>query len=124
MSVKKNDPDAPKIVIDSKRVTKGKEFDIAVRIENNPGFAYLELTPVYSPELSLVSVSNGSMISDFTQGKQYVWVADEDVHDDGVLLTYTFSVTDEISLGEYSVDFIVRMCANYDEQPIGFSTVA
>ena len=124
VSVKNNDPNAPKIVIDSKRVTRGKEFDIAVRIENNPGFAYLELTPVYSPELTLVSVSNGSMISDFTQGKQYVWVADEDVHDDGVLLTYTFSVTDEISTGEYSVDFKVRMCANYEEQHIGFSTVA
>ncbi len=123
ISVKKYDPNAAQIVIDSKKVTKGKECTVSVKIKNNPGFSYLELTPVYSSELTLVSVTNGTLISDFTQGKQYLWVADEDVSEDGTLMTFTFAVADDVEAGEYSVDFKIRMCANYDEKHVSINTV-
>ena len=117
------DENAPQIVLESKKVTKGKEFTVTVTVKNNPRFAYLELTPTYSSELTLVGVENGELISDFSQGNQYIWGADNDVTDDGLLMTFTFTTADSIEPGKYEVGFIVRGCVNYDEQNVDISVV-
>lgn len=108
----------PQIIIESKKATKGKEVTVKVEIKNNPGISYLEVTPVIAPELTLVKVENGDLISDFTKGKQYVWVADEDVKDDGILMTFTFLVDETVEIGTYQVAFNLRTCANYDEEAV------
>ena len=111
-------------MVESKKTVKGKEFTVSVDIKNNPGFMYLELTPVYSSDLTLVSVTNGELISDFTEGRQYIWVADGDITDDGTLMTFTFTTTDETEAGEYDVSFILRGCVNYDEEMLDIIVVS
>ena len=106
---------SPEIRFEDVECYPGDRIEIPIVLANNPGFAYLELTPVYSPELSLASVSNGSMISDFIQGKQYVWVSDEDLVEDGVLATLIFNIGESVTPGEYKTSCIVRTCGNYDE---------
>lgn len=122
-----NDPNysnvAAQIVVQSKKVPKGREFTVTVEIKNNPGFSYLEVTPQYDSALTLVSVENGDLISDFTKGRQYVWVSDEDMTDDGLLLTFTFSTAEDLEAGNYRVSFQVRTCANYDEKPVNLAVV-
>lgn len=117
------DENMPQIVVESKKLTKGSEFTVAVEIKNNPGFSYLEVTPQYDSALTLVKVENGELISDFTKGKQYVWVSDEDVTEDGLLMTFTFSTAEDLEAGNYPVSFQVRTCANYDEQAVSLTVV-
>ena len=111
----------PEIVCESVTSEAGKQITVTVSVVNNPGFSYLEMTPTYSDELTFVKVKNGELISDFTKGKQYVWIADEDVTEDGLLLTFTFDIAATVPTGEYSVGFVVRMCGNYDEEPVSFT---
>ena len=111
----------PEIVCGSVSTAAGKRITVAVSVANNPGFTYLEMSPVYSDELTFVDVQNADLIADFTKGKQYVWIADEDVTEDGLLMTFTFDIAATVSAGEYSVGFVVRMCGNYDEEPIHFT---
>ena len=117
------DEKAPQIIIESKTATNGKDFTVTAEIKNNPGFSYLEVTPVYSSELTLVQVKNGELISDFTKGKQYVWVSDEDVKGDGLLLTFTFRLSEDVEPGSYQVSFNVRTCANYNEDIVTLNVV-
>ena len=114
----------PQILVESKQVTKGSVFTVTVQIKNNPGFSYLEVTPVIAPELTLVDVANGQLIADFTKGYQYVWVADGDVADDGLLMTFTFAVTDSVKPGSYQVGFLVRTCGNYAEESVSLCVAA
>ena len=114
---------APQIIVESKSPVRGDSFTVSVNVKNNPGFTYLELTPTYSSELTLVGVENGELISDFSQGNQYIWGADNDVTDDGLLMTFTFTTADSIEPGKYEVGFIVRGCVNYDEQNVDISVV-
>lgn len=111
------------IIIESKSVAKGEEFTVAVEIKNNPGFAYLELAPNYPSSLTLVKVTNGELVSDLTKGNQYVWVADEDVTDDGLLMTFTFSSASDIESGEYTVSFTFRTCSDYEEKLVTFEII-
>ena len=109
-------PENPIVVfVESKEVHPGKEFTVSVDIQNNSGFSYLELTPICPDEFTLVSAANGELISDFTKGKQYIWVSDEDVALDGKLMTITFRTSKDIEPGEYEVGFSVRSCVNYEE---------
>ena len=117
------DENEPQIFVESEKVTKGAEFTVSVEIKNNPGFSYLEVTPKYHAALTLVNVENGDLISDFTKGKQYVWVSDEDITEDGLLLTFTFRTTEDLEAGNYQVDFQVRTCANYNEQAVSLAVV-
>ena len=115
-------PSSGSIVIESKKALKGDEFTIEVKVKNNPGFAYLELTPVYPTELTLVNVENGTLIRDFTPGsKQYIWTDNEDVYTDGTLVKLTFTTTQEVELGQYAISFIMRNCINYDEKTVNMS---
>ena len=112
-------PENPIVVfVESKEVHPGKEFTVSVNIQNNSGFSYLELTPICPDEFTLVSAVNGELISDFTKGKQYIWLSDEDVVSDGGLMTFTFKTSKDIEPGKYEVGFSIRSCINYDEDDV------
>jgi len=111
----------PSIICEDVSCAPGEQITVNVTVSNNPGFTYLEMTPSYAEELTLVDVTNGELISDFTEGKQYIWVADEDVKTDGLLMTFSFSVADTVPAGEYAVGFVVRTCGNYNEEPVAFA---
>lgn len=108
----------PTIKVGSYKAMAGETFTVEVMIENNLGFCYLELKPIFASELTLVDVENGILISDFTKGNQYLWVADEDITADGLLLKLTFSVAEDLAEGEYVIDFIVNLCGNYNEENV------
>ena len=116
-------PNAPQIIAESKSSVRGDSFTVSVNVKNNPGFTYLEVTPTYSSELTLVGVENGELISDFSKGNQYIWVADNDVTDDGILLTFTFTTADSIDPGKYEVRFTVRGCVNNNGQNVDISVI-
>lgn len=114
---------AAAVVCEEVTCEPGEQVTVNVTIANNPGFGYLELTPVYAPELTLVDATNGELIGDFTKANQYIWVSDADVTADGLLMTFTFQVAEDVALGDYEVGFVVRKCANYNEQIVEMSAV-
>ena len=111
----------PTITCSSKGCNPGDIVSIEVNLSNNPGIMYLEITPTYSAELGSPSVQNGSIMSDLTKGKQYIWTADEDVSANGNLLTMTFSVDESVAPGNYTVGFIFRSAYNYAEKSVAFT---
>ena len=115
--------ESPTITCTSKECNPGDTVSIEVNLSNNPGIMYLEITPTYSAELGSPSVQNGSIMSDLTKGKQYVWTADEDVSANGNLLTMTFTVDESVIPGNYSVGFIFRSAYNYDENLVTFTVI-
>lgn len=110
----------PMIVCEDVTCDPGEQITVQVTLTDNPGFAYLEMTPQYAPELTLIHTENGDLISDFTEGKQYVWTENEDVTEDGLLMTFTFAVSENAEPGEYPVTFLLRTCGNYNEEPVKF----
>lgn len=115
--------ESPTITCTSKECNPGDTVSIEVNLSNNPGIMYLEITPTYSAELGSPTVQNGSIMSDLTKGKQYVWTADEDVSANGNLLTMTFTVDEFVIPGNYSVGFIFRSAYNYDENLVTFTVI-
>lgn len=115
--------ESPTITCTSKECNPGDTVSIEVNLSNNPGIMYLEITPTYSAELGSPTVQNGSIMSDLTKGKQYVWTADEDVSANGNLLTMTFTVEESVIPGNYSVGFIFRSAYNYDENLVTFTVI-
>ena len=113
--------DTPTISCESKECYPGDTVTVDVTVANNPGIVYLELTPTYSAALGTPTVKNGTVISDLTKGKQLVWTADEDVTDNGKLVSFTFTVGESVELGNYSVGFIFRDAYNYDEETVTFA---
>ena len=111
----------PTITCSSKGCNPGDIVSIEVNLSNNPGIMYFEITPTYSAELGSPSVQNGSIMSDLTKGKQYIWTADEDVSANGNLLTMTFSVDESVAPGNYTVGFIFRSAYNYAEKSVAFT---
>ena len=115
--------ESPTITCTSKECNPGDTVSIEVNLSNNPGIMYLEITPTYSAELGSPTVQNGSIMSDLTKGKQYVWTADEDVSANGNLLTMTFTVNEFVAPGNYAVGFIFRSAYNYGENLVTFTVV-
>lgn len=115
--------ETPTITCESKECNPGDTVSIEVKLTNNPGIMYLEITPTYSSELGTPTVQNGSVISDLTQGKQYIWVADNDVNTNGTLVTFTFSVAESVAPGDYSMGFVFRSSYNYNEDSVSFTVI-
>lgn len=124
MAVSSLAAESPTITCTSKECNPGDTVSIEVNLSNNPGIMYLEITPTYSAELGSPSVQNGSIMSDLTKGKQYVWTADEDVSANGNLLTMIFTVDESAIPGNYTVGFIFRSAYNYDENLVTFTVVS
>lgn len=101
-------------------VTEQTETDVTVDVSvtSNVGFGFLELTPSFSDALTFSGVTNGSLISDFTQGNQYIWTGDDDVTATGTLCTLKFTIPEGTANGEYPISFVVRLCGNYNEEEV------
>ena len=123
MAVSSLAAESPTITCTSKECNPGDTVSIEVNLSNNPGIMYLEITPTYSAELGSPTVQNGSIMSDLTKGKQYVWTADEDVSANGNLLTLIFTVNEFVAPGNYAVGFIFRSAYNYGENLVTFTVV-
>ena len=112
----------PTITCESKECNPGDSITVDAIISNNPGVTYLEVTPSYSEELGTPTVNNGEIFS-ITKGKNLVFDADEDVSDNGKLVSLTFSVSETVEPGDYSVSLTFRSAFNYDEQSVTFTVV-
>ena len=113
----------PTITCENKECNPGDTVTVNVTIAENPGITYLALSPTYSAELGTPTVKNGSVVTDFTKGNQFLWVADEDVTENGKLVSFTFNIGETVEPNDYSVGFIFREAYNYDEDPVSFTVV-
>ena len=128
------DENAPQIVIQSKRVTKGQQFTVAVEIKNNPGIASAFLNIAYDESvLTLVEVKDTGLISGgmhssaLTSPYQLSWLngtLTKDITDDGVIANLVFKVADNAELGDYSIrlsyDYDNYDIINVDMEPVQF----
>lgn len=110
----------PTIKVEDASSKKGEQVSVDISLENNSGLAYLEIALTYPAQFELVSVENGDLISDFTKGKNYLWVADEDISTDGVLATLTFNIPSTVDSGTYTVGVNLRGAYTYDEATVDF----
>ena len=117
------DDSAATLTVQGATVMAGKQVQLQVLLAGNPGFTYLELTPTY-PADWVLEAQNGALVAELTQGKQLVWASDENMTDDGLLVTLVFTVPQGTAVGEYDIGFTVRGCYNYDEQALALRVVS
>ena len=87
----------------------GTMISLTVEMINNPGFAYLAVTPVYDTSvLTLVSVENGEIIEDFDSGDNFAWSTSEETTAHGILLRLTFKVSEDAVPGDCTVKLVFR----------------
>ena len=109
------DENAPQIVVESKTVVAGDQIQVTVSVKNNPGIAGLAVSLKYDETaLTLDGVKKGTLFSGFTSGKNFAWDESENVTEDGVLATFTFTVSETASTGDYTIEIIPRSCTNED----------
>ena len=96
---------------------------VDVSVTSNVGFMYLELSKDFPSELTLTSITNGSLISDLTKGTKYIWIADEDVTATGTLCTLEFAIPNGTPSGDYPISFGVQLCGNYDEEEVDVTVI-
>ncbi len=116
------EPEKPAVTITVQGVInamKGDTVDVQVLLGGNPGIAFLALTPVYDTSvLTLVSVSNGEILSDMDQGVNLVFSSNSDSYADGMLVTLTFVIAEDAPAGEYAVSLTFRECYNGDTEDV------
>lgn len=116
--------DAPKIVVESTKTMAGKEIEIDLSLLNNPGIAGLAVTVVYDTNIFTLKTAKGSgMFSGFTSGKNLAFDESENVTDDGVIATLTFTVNEAAALGDYEIKVIPRSCTNIDIEDVEIAAV-
>ena len=97
----------------------GRQIAVPVTITNNPGISALILKFSYDDSvLTLDRVENGGMFSGFTKGLRYVFDECFDVTDDGVLMTFVFTVSAGASAGDYPIGVTIVEASNYDLEDV------
>lgn len=110
------------IIVHNGVAAPGATVTLTVELKNNPGIAYLAVTPVYDASvLKLVSVENGDIIHDFDHDTNFSWSAAENSTANGVMMRLTFEIADNAAKGDYTVSLKFREAYNYDEQDVGFA---
>ena len=113
-----SDPSAPRLVLSPATAAAGGSFTVTLSIENNPGIAALLVALSYDKDaLTLDSVENGGMFSGYTAGDarvRFLFDEEENVTDDGVLITLAFTVKDGTPDGVYPISFAVREASDCD----------
>ncbi len=108
----------PGLKVHSASGTPGKEVQVLVSVENNPGILGMILSIGYDENvLQLESVENGEAVSDvltltpsktLSSGAKFVWdgleLAPEDIRD-GTVLVMNFKISDTANTGKYSINF-------------------
>ena len=113
------------ITADSAMVSPGETAEITLTVEQNPGFAYLAITPncdsriewdAEEGELTWVNNKGKDKDLDMDVGSNLVWSCDNDCVDTGVLCVVTFDVPEDLEPGEYSISFTVREVYNAENE--------
>ena len=106
----------PTIMVDSVTVKSGKNVQVIVKIENNPGILGMTLTANYDESfLTLESVENGEAFNgildlttskDLKSGSRFVWdgvdISDDNIKN-GTMLIMNFKVSSTASTGNYPI---------------------
>ena len=107
--------DLAQLVMSSSETMAGKEITLTLALKNNPGIAGMTVSFRYDESvLTLKDSKNGGLFSGFTAAKNFAWDESENVTDDGVLATFTFTIAENAPAGEYGIEVIVRSCTNED----------
>ena len=108
----------------SASVKPGETATVTLTLENNPGIFGLVVTPQYNTDvLTLTTAAKGDIFT-LTFAKNLVWDSDENVTDDGLLATLTFTVAETAPAGEYPVQFKVQECYNEDLDDVEISVIS
>ncbi len=100
-------------------VMAGDIIEVPVVLSGNPGISFLALTPVYdNTVLTLLSATNGDVLSDMDEGVNLIFSANADSSVNGTLVTLTFQVAKEVLAGSYEVSLIFRECYNGDAEDV------
>jgi len=98
----------------------GETVTVEVTLDKNVGFTYLNLLFDYDADaLELVSVTNGTIVEELTQGRSYIWACADNATATGVLLTLTFVIKEDAPTGDYGIAVEVIECCNQDELDVG-----
>ncbi len=103
-----NEMTEPMIFVDKATAMAGENVEVRLHIKNNPGIAGAKIKIAYNTELNLVSVNLGEAfkVLDYTKPPfsspcYFNWDSlDQESHDDGVILTMSFAVPENASVGE------------------------
>jgi len=115
--------DLAQLVMSSSETMAGKEVTLTLSIKNNPGIAGMTVSFRYDENvLTLKDSKNGGLFSGFTAAKNFAWDESENVTEDGVLATFTFTIAENAPAGEYGIEVIVRSCTNEDLDDIELLT--
>lgn len=119
------DPDAPKIVIESKTASCGTTVTLDVQIVNNPGFSVLNVAFLYDTEyLTLCGIENHLSAMTMTQGATVVWDAAENYTGNGVLCTLTFEIAENAPEGAYEIQVLFISASNSDFEEVTMDGVS
>ena len=120
------DPDAARIVVSDVTASAGDRIEVSVSIVNNPGIAAILLALSYDTDaLTLEGFENGGMFSAFTVGDsrvRYLFDEGENVTDDGVLITFTFTVREGTPDGGYHIGMTVKEASDYDLEDVAIAS--
>ncbi len=107
------------IIVGNKNAISGSTVTVTASLENNPGFAYLALTPIYdSSVMTIESVASGLSALTFTSGSQYIWQAADNYSGDTILITVTLKIDENAANGVYSFGFTADGCYDIDDNEI------
>lgn len=96
-----------------------EQLTVKFAIEDNVGFTYIKLAINYDESaLTLLDISNGNVIEDLTEGIYYIWSADRDVIESGILAELTFRVNEDAAYGKTVIDIEVVECSNLSEKDV------
>lgn len=97
----------------------GEQVTVKLAIEENVGFTYVKLAISYDESaLTLLDFSNGNVVDDLTEGIYYIWSADDDVIESGILAELTFRVNEGAPYGDNIIDIEVVECSNVSEKDV------
>ena len=113
--------DALVIASEAVECERGKTVEVALVVENNPGFAALMINVSKVQGIEVVNVENGNVMSQMTSGTNILWDAASDSTVTGTLVVLTFSVSDTVELGEHTIAVNFYECFNDSLQAVSVS---
>lgn len=121
------DPDAPQFVVSGGSARAGQTVQVTVSLANNPGIVATRLHLTYDPAvLTLTGVTDGGLIgtNTFTPGRDLtaipftvLWMdalSPVNYTENGVLVTYTFTVSEDAKPGTTPITLTYDTGSTYD----------
>lgn len=102
------------ITANATTVKPGETAEIKLTVAENPGVAYLLLTPRVDQTAMSWNAQNGDLKLDLDEGVNLCWSSDKNCFEVGVIATLYVAVNADVKPGDYAVSFVLREC--YDEE--------